>query len=433
MFCLDSLFMAITYNLKYKKINYLGRPVLEKEGEIVIENDSFRLKGKGGNDKGELITFSDLKDIFVKNEIVTLVTLAKEKYYLTHFKNLMHDFVSDFFRMRNKFLLGALYLENGEFDSEYEANFDYQSKFGRTICKGKGRLRLYENCLVVIPEDREAFSVPFDLMAKQDVDEINYEVSVVMECGKKVVISQLHSAYDDFLEAMDRLRERMYQRIVDGFREHLPEFDATTVLKLGSMMRGGKSTSIKAIKKIDDELWEKFSELVLPTPEAKESLDYFLAEAGEENIYVGFHPRQNAPDDELGYYYWLIIALPARNIVLIEMTSAKQLNTHFFQIIMEQGVATEKYEERILELDQTMLTFGFNTDVFSRDRRDLKKTEYRLALAKVPFLRSLRKSYLGRAYFKTKKDWLKYVELMLDKATKRSGGGKKRNGLKKRG
>lgn len=409
--------MPITYNLKYKKINYLGRPVLEKEGEIVIEQNAFRLKGKGANDQGELIQFTDVKEMFVKKDMVIFSTIAKEKYYLSHFKNLMNDFVNDFVEKRNKVLLDALFLQKGELKKEYEAYFEYNSKFDRTICKGMGNIQLYDKSIVVIPEIREAFSIPFDFIANQDTDEINYEIILSLDNGKKIAFSQLNTSYDDFLEKLDKLREEMYQNIVNGLRNHLPEFSAVTVLKLASLMKGGKATPISSIKKIDPELWDKFSEILFPTKETQESLAYFLEMVDEKNIYVGFHDRPNAGEGEKNYYAWLLASIPEKNVIAVQLMSHPQLNTHFFQIIMEQGIASEKDKERIHEINQTMLRFNFDTQVFSRDRRDLRRTKYRLVLSKIPFIRSLRKSYLGRAYFKTKEDWLKYVELYLKKGS----------------
>jgi len=410
--------MSITYNLKYKKINYLGRPVLEKEGEIIVEQDSFCLKGKGGNDQGESIKFSDLKDVFVKEEVVVFSTIAKEKYYLTHFNNLMHDFVNDFMKMRNDFLIKALFLEQGEFKKEYDIHFNYLSKYGRTICKGDGKIRLFEKCIIVVPQKREVFSIPFDFLANQDVDDINYEITFTLDNEKKLIINHLNTMFDDFSDTVDQIREVMYQDIVNGLRSELPEFSATTILKLASLMKGGKATPVKQIKDIDAELWEKFIEVLLPSEEAKVAFEELSKSGSEENTYVGFRARPDAPEGQRTYFSWTLHSIPEKNIIATQLTSRDQINTHFFQIIIEHGDPKVKDVERIQEIDQTMLTFNFDTQVFSRDRRDLKKGKYRLALSKIPFLRSLRRSYLGRAYFKSKEDWMKYFNLLVEKSSK---------------
>lgn len=419
--------MQITYNLKYKKVNYLGKPVLEKEGEILLDSDGFTLKGKGGGDKGEKIRLVDVRDIFVKNEVVTFTTIAKEKYYLNHFKGLVNDFVRDFMKIRNQFLLEALFLEQGEMKSEFDAHFLYESKYGKAICKGEGKIRLYERSIVVIPRIREAFAIPFDFLANQDIDEINYEISLTLDNGKKITIDHLGTMYEDFIDALDKLREVMYQNIVNGLRSELPEFGTDVVIKMASLMRGGKATPITKIKKIDEELWEKFYEVLLPTEEAKAAYEMLAELTTDENIYAGFRDKP-----EGSYYAWTLTAVPEKNVIAIQVTSNQQINTHFFQIIMEHGDPKEKATERIQEIDQTMLNFKFDTNVFSRDRRDLKKSKYRLALSKIPYLRSLRKSYIGRAYFKSQEDWKKYLGMMLEKADLSKPAKRKKSGFQKR-
>lgn len=408
--------MSFHYNLKYKKFNYLGRQLLEKEGEIVLNNNDFCLKGKGGGDKGEYIGYGEVKDMMIKNDSVTLFTVSKDKFQLGDFNNMMEDFLRDFINKRNRILIEALFLKQGELHGEYDMYFEYYSRFDKIISKGKSKLLLYESSLVITPEMREVFSIPFDFIAKQEIDEINYEVRITLENGKKVVISQLHTMFEDFQMKFDGIRERMYQNILDGLRDQLPQYDVQTILKMASLMRGGKATPMKQIKKIDQQLWQDFEEVIFPAPESQRSFELLKKMTAEENIYVGFHSQKNSFGELEKFKSWLLVAIPEQNCIALQINSNDQINTHFFQIIMEKGDPFAKDKERIQEINQTMLTFNFDIAIFAKDRKDLRKTKYRLALAKVPFLRSLRKSYLGRAYFKTEEDWQKYVDLMLNKA-----------------
>ena len=79
--------MALTYSLRYKKLNFYQKVVIEKEGEIVIDRNSFRLKGKGAHDLGENIFFGDINDMIIKDDYLSITTYTKDKYVLSNFSN----------------------------------------------------------------------------------------------------------------------------------------------------------------------------------------------------------------------------------------------------------------------------------------------------------------------------------------------------------
>ena len=89
--------MALNYSLKYKKLNFYNRVILEKEGEIVVDRQSFKLKGKGAQDHGETIFFGDMKDVSIRDDELAFSTFSKEKYILSDFSNLFDSFLKDFF------------------------------------------------------------------------------------------------------------------------------------------------------------------------------------------------------------------------------------------------------------------------------------------------------------------------------------------------
>jgi len=96
--------MALTYSLKYKKLNAYNRVLLEKEGEVVIDRQSFRLKGKGAHDMGENIYFGDMKSMSVKDDYLAFSLFTKDRYILSDFANLFDSFLKDFSRVRNEYL-----------------------------------------------------------------------------------------------------------------------------------------------------------------------------------------------------------------------------------------------------------------------------------------------------------------------------------------
>jgi hypothetical protein len=75
--------------------------MVDKEGEIIVYDKGFRLKGKGATDKGELISFSDLKEFYFKDEKIFFITFNKEKYILSDASGMFEQLLKDLYRARN--------------------------------------------------------------------------------------------------------------------------------------------------------------------------------------------------------------------------------------------------------------------------------------------------------------------------------------------
>ena len=95
--------MAVSYSVKFRKLNFAGKLLVEKEGEIVFDRKYFRLKGKGANDHGEIVNFIDIRDTFSAKDKFTFMTFSRETYELSRFGDSVENFLADFYKIRNDF------------------------------------------------------------------------------------------------------------------------------------------------------------------------------------------------------------------------------------------------------------------------------------------------------------------------------------------
>lgn len=391
--------MALTYSLKYKKINFFQKIVLEKEGEIIIDRQSFRLKGKGAQDMGENIYFSDIKELFVKDDYMMFTTFAKDKYVLANFANLFDSFIKDFMKVRNEFLAENLFMKMGMLVREFEGSAEVTSSFGKTVNKGKSRIQIYEGSIVVIPELRECFVIYLDFLKSHEFDEDEYILKLLLDNGSTINISKLGTYFEECRETMESLMGKMYERIINNLQEVLPGFDASTLLKLAYKIRDGKAIQFSSLKKIHDEIPSKLMDLAVQSnKEAEEKIKLLRSLCGDENFYLGFS-FQTRDKREITVRAIILAAMPEKNTIAVGVTSnlpGADRNFHFFRIVMQQGDAREKLAAKILELNQSLLIFKFDLIPLYKDRRELNKTRYRTAIKRLSFLRLIRKSYLGR-------------------------------------
>lgn len=424
--------MEVSYNLRYQKSNFSNKIILDKEGEVIIYSKGFRLKGKGAADKGELINFSELKEVYYRDSKIFFITFMKEKYTLSDAGTQFDQLVSDIYKSRNEFLMDALFMKAGKLKAEFDGAFQRVSKFGKPINKGSGKLRLYEGSLLVIPSKQDAFSIHFNFVNFYEFDEDEYTLKVVMDDGTTIFFSQMGNDFEFFQEKMDALLGGMYETIVnDVLKQAFMQFHATTLLKLAYKMKAGKAVSLKDLQKMDKELAKEVEDFIFQDEVLKKKMSFLREMVDEYNVFYGI-----ARDDAVknSFIRWVMYAIPAHNTVAFcilprwlpsgaNVVSGIGLNgkseryeTYFYRIIMEQGAPADKLEDKIMEIDQALVNLRFVKDPCYKDKRELRHSPYQYAIRKLPYLRILRKSYVGLANAQDSDEWIKQAKEVLKNA-----------------
>jgi len=407
------------YNLKYKKQNQLGKVLLEKEGEIVINKDEFQIKGKGASDIGEKIQFSNIKEWRVKEDYVTFTTIQKDKYILSNLGNIFNDFLHDFVQARNDFLMKALFMTDGDFVAEFDADYEIFSKYEKSLSRGGAKLKLYERSIVIVPLERDAFSISLNFLKKIDIDQEFYEIHLQLDQGFVIHFKKLGTNFEDFNSQMEQLQQKMYQDTIDKLKDILLDYDSSTLIKLGYEMKRGKAVNTKKISKINKDLLDSMKKIVIHDDLAQKHFDYFEKLADPENIYFGISPeppKHQPKEMNCPYSTWYFMGIPDKNLVIAEITNGGYRGVYIFKIIMEKGEPKEKVEEKLLEVNQALLKMKFVTTAFYKDKRELRRSIYRFALRKLPYLRLLRRSYVGRLTPFNEIDWDKRIKDIFKKA-----------------
>ncbi len=418
--------MEVSYNLKYKKSNFSNKVILDKEGEVIIYTKGFRLKGKGASDKGELINFSEIKEFYHKPDRIHFVTFTKEKYVLSEAGTLFDQLLIDMYKSRNEFLMDALFMKGGKLKAEYEGHFTRVSKFARPISKDKAKFRLHESSLIVLPAQQDAFVVHFDFVNFYEFDDIEYQLKIVMDNGENIFISQLGNDFEFFQEKFEGILGGMYQTVVnDVLRKAFPHFHSATLLKLAYRMKGGKAVSLRDIEKMDKEMAEEVENFIYEDDVFKEKTSVLREIVDSYNTYYGISQDKTVDG---GFIKWVMFAVPEKNIVAFSILPRWRQSgedqekirfnhgTYFYKIIMEKGSPADKVEDKLNEINEALVNLRFVKDPCFKDKRELKHSPYQYAIRKLPYLRILRKSYIGKVSATEVKDWQKQVQTVMKKA-----------------
>jgi len=424
--------MEVSYNLRYQKSGFGNKLLIDKEGEIIIYAKGFRLKGKGAGDKGELINFTDIKEFYFRNEKIIFITFAKEKYVLADPGTLFDQLLIDLYRSRNEFLMDALFMKSGKLRAEFEGDFVRNSKFGKLINKGSCKLKLYERSLVIVPEDQDAFAIYFDFVNFHEWDDMDYSLKLVLDSGVQVFVSKLGNDFEFFHEKMNSLLGGMYEVLVnETLKEIFPYHHVATLLKLGYKMKGGKAVSRNDISKMDSELAKSVDEFIFEDETIKEKLDDLSGLTDDYGVYYGI-AKDSAVEGS--FIKWVMFTIPSKNVVAFTILprwkqggasedagnkEQSMCDTYFYKVIMEKGNPADKVEDKVHEINKALVILRFAKDPCYKDKRELKHSPYQYAIRKMPFLRILRKSYVGKANAPELKDWKEQVEKIFERASLR--------------
>lgn len=420
--------MEVSYNLRYQKSNFSDKVILDKEGEVIIYSKGFRLKGKGAADKGELINFSEIKEFYFRDEKIFFITFNKEKYTLSDSGTQFDQLVGDIYKSRNEFLMDALFMKAGKLKAEFDGAFQRVSKFAKPINKGAAKLRLYEGSLVVLPPKQDAFSIHFDFVNFYEFDDMEYTLKIVMDDGMTLFFSQMGNDFEFFHEKMDALLGGMYESLVnDVLKVAFSQFHAATLLKFAYKMKGGKAVSLKDLQKIDKELAKDVEAFIFQDEALKKKMQLLRDMADDYSVFYGI-----AKDDAVknSFIRWVMYSIPAHNVVAFcilprwqqggkpdSVVKAERHDTYFYRIIMEQGTPADKVEDKIMEIDQALVNLHFAKDPCYKDKRDLRHSPYQYAIRKLPYLRILRKSFVGNVSASDVDEWHKKAKEILKNAT----------------
>lgn len=384
--------MAISYNLTFLKFHPSSRQLLDKEGEIVLKEKGFQLRGKGAGDLGESIHFGDIREIILRDDGLEFSIFLQYRYVLKNFGNLFEQFLRDFYRSRNEFLVEALFFRQGKLLKQYDAMAENEDGGGV-----RAKIRLYEESLVIMPENSDAHCFPFCFLKNYEFDDDEFHLKIENEHGGSAILSQFGNEFEDFQEQLNQALATMYSGIVKQFQNFFFSFKTDVLVKLSNVMKHGNAVRLKTLEKIDKDLLRTIHNAIFKDEIFAKTLEPVKKLTDDDSLFLGIHLVDPKKEH---YFFTAICAVPEKNLLTCTLGSydgeiRKVQDTYFFRISSE-GHVQDDISVRVLELNQALTLLHFIPDPFYKDKRELQKSLYRLAIRKLPFLRNLRRNFLGR-------------------------------------
>ena len=448
------------------KFQYLaqgGTPAQEGACRVLFDAQTLTLTPESGAalafDLGDLDAVS-AADYEVRLPLFTGRTLVLRQLGKA-FDNLAHDLTDAY---RNRTVQCMLLEDMGEI-ARFTGTFELT---GSTVASGPAEIRLYKSNVAVLPAAAKSFQ-----WRLADIDGVKLDASayeVVIQCGDdRLKVSRLAKRTEEFAAKLREAMNALATQTAQALHRMLPFLDPDQLRSCAGLLREGQSAPLAqlgaihkqipvalAANAVDKDLKPYYDVLVTRAAAGMGYAGFKLIRADDEEAAGGAAGAResdadsgnggesaealesDAPDADAGApdtLYWFLFPLAAKaggstpaNVVAWEASSRSGRATYFFRLVdaaraaqladPARAAATVDAAIRRLNRVLAMLNFRRRPIYLSDDElaMDPRFHRYAIAARRLPEVREVRASFLGRALHKSPEAWQAQVDSILNKA-----------------
>jgi hypothetical protein len=208
-----------------------------------------------------------------------------------------------------------------------------------------------------------------------------------------------------------------------------PSQDQLVIRKAARLMKEGRAARHLDIEAISPGIWTEL-EKKLEELGVKEEYEYLKSLAQTERICIGI--KRGLMGDLTGEYVWFLAPIfgtdssKPGNVVAMEAASAEGSGraTYFFRLIDPEKYRNSKsledlrteVDEALKRINRYLITINFRREPIYLSDEQLNTAAYvgyQRAVSKLPALRELRSSFLGRVIHNSPEQWKESVDKLL--------------------
>ncbi len=448
-----------SYSGKFRYFESAGSSLQEGGCRLTFEDETLTLTPAGG--AALTCDLADI-DIFTPGDYeLSLKLYTGKTILLYHFAKDFQNLCRDLLEAWRERVIKCLLLE----DLEEVARLDgfAQLDAAEGSCSGHSEIRLFRSNLAILPENAAAFSWRLADIDSVDFDEPTYTLG--LRAGHdRLILTRLAKRTGEFIgklqEAMMNISEKSASRIHDI----VPFLTPDQTRSVAELMKEGRAVPISKLcaihSKIEDALLRSAVDSKL-----RPYFDKLKAISAEPGYFTGFKfirpeaeeeepdvaedarspgPGENPPapgpmdtgtgetdeekkDDEevvepvLHFFFFPLKATgsaAAASVVAWEATSRSGRATYFFRL--RPSERSGSIEDSVVQLNRAIVLLNFRREPIYLPDDSLEAQpryhRYSVAIRKIPALRRLRASFLGRAIHTSPEAWSKQVQATLSRA-----------------
>jgi hypothetical protein len=462
-----------SYSGKFQYLNADGSAAQAGTCQVTFDESTLTLAPTAGAplafDLGDI-------DLFQPGDFeLTLTLYTGKKILLNQFGKALQNLGHDLLEAYRQRLVQCLLLE----DLEETSRFDGFAQLSSPVLPARSfsspaEFRLYRSNLAVLPTLATGFQWRLADIDALKFDETNYAV-VLESGGERLTVTKLAKRTREFRERLENSVAQLNQHTANTLHEIFPFLNPDQLQQAALLMREGHAAPLAGLKAIhpkteqalvgnviDAKLKPYFDALMKHVPpgwgyagfklireeeepgETEAELpveEPVTASAGaneEPQEEAPEEPAREAPEEETErqpILYWFFFPLATKpgarfpgNLVAWEATSKGGRATYFFRllpreqarVLADPSQAPAAVDAAIRQLNRALVLLNFRREpvYLPEDSLEMQPRfrRYAIACRKIPELRRLRASFLGRAIHTSPQAWNKQLEAFLAKA-----------------
>jgi hypothetical protein len=425
----------------------------EGSGRVAFDEEKFTLTPESGLplvfDLGDLdaVTAADYE---IRLPLYTGSTILLRQFGKAY-ETLAHDLLEAFRKRTVQCLLLEDMEEIERFNGTFELNVEAAAPRS-----GPAELRLYKSNLAVLPTASQAFQ-----WRLAEVDSIRFDASayeVFLQAGEdRLKVSRLAKRTEEFSSRVRDAVNAIAAESIQALHSSLPFLNPDQLQDASTLLREGRSVSFARLAAIHPKIGSTLAANAVDA-DLKPYYDLLAAQTVPHLMYAGFkliraedEPKPSAEDasgdfsqdagdaldsDSSGpqtlYWFFFPLAKPGSsqpaNLVAWEASSRSGRATYFFRLVdpaqaaalHDPAHAPALVESAVHKLSRGLgvLNFRRRPIYLSDDTLDGSPQFHRYAIAarRIPEVRELRSSFLGRAIHSSLEAWKQQVGEIVAKA-----------------
>lgn len=368
------------------------------------------------------------------------------------YDNLAHD-LTDAYRNR---VAQCMLLEDMSEIARFTGSIELNGVAGAS---GPAEIRLYKSNLAVLPADAGSFQ-----WRLADIDDVKLDsgaYEVVLQSGRdRLKVTRLAKRTEEFAGKLREAMNALATQSTQALHAMLPFLDPDQLQSCAGLLREGTSAPLAKLAAIHKQIPMALAANAVDK-DLKPYYDQLVARAAAGSGYIGFKLIRsedtegsdratqtadadgnedadgNAPDADAAApetLYWFLFPLASKsstsaaNVVAWEASSRSGRATYFFRLVdpsqsarlADPAHSAEMIDSSIRRLNRVlaMLNLRRRPIYLSDDElvMDPRFRRYAIAARRLPEVREVRASFLGRALHSSPEAWKAQVESILSKA-----------------
>ena len=299
---------------------------------------------------------------------------------------------------------------------------------------------VYPGGVVGIPLGGEVFQIPMHEL--RPVSLVGYRLTCATDDATAVLYGCEPSDLGRFHRSVVDARRRIEEDTANLIAEVFPAVPFAELATLSGLLLRGKAAAKRDLDAVAPWFWSRAEDVIRTSPKTSESYPYLRERAGDhmwfgirrlteaektgvrgesdkpvEPVEEGEAGPTEEPEPDRAFLFWLMAGVKSgkKRFLAVEVVAGSSgFATYVYRC--PEGGGPEAFADTAKVVSHAMVALNFFREPLYASEKEIETgrfPEYKLAVRKLPYLRTARERFVGRAIHTTPEGWARQVAKLL--------------------